>query len=278
MTRRRILNVTSEKKRDKMLASSQDKPDPTTAVYGLGGLSLQLDSDPVVPRFAATLWNATARTNSKPGGAGNKFDLGTRTSTNVYLRGLHEKFEIRSTNGEAFMYRRILFHMKGDSLNQPSPLASPSLVDLYRYQDATGYTRHSTFVAGPTIDANNAPYFNSLLGLIFQGSGGVDWNQISVAKLDTNRITPVYDKTFTLQSRNDYGFIQRKTFWHPVNKTLVYNDEESGATVTPGVYSTTGRAGCGDLYVLDMVFASTAAEAGSQISFVPESTLYWHER
>ena len=65
--------------------------------------------------------------------------------------------------------------------------------------------------------------------------------------------------------------------WLPINKTLVYSDEEAGNDINQGQLSTLGRQGLGDVFVLDLFDCSTANNASSLV-FEPEATLYWHER
>lgn len=128
-------------------------------------------------------------------------------------------------------------------------------------------------------DVNNTPNLrNSVDGIIFKGAKGVDWNDIIVAPTDTRRVSVKYDKTTLLRSGNANGTIREAKLWHPMNKNIVYNDDESGDKETTQYVSTQSRAGMGDYYVLDLIQAGTGGGAGDLCLIQANSTLYWHEK
>ena len=98
------------------------------------------------------------------------------------------------------------------------------------------------------------------------------------APTDNNRVSIKYDKTITLASGNEDGFIRSYKRWHRMGKTIVYDDDEQGAGETPGLFSVDGRAGMGDYYIMDMFRARQGSATTDQITVRPTATLYWHEK
>ncbi len=222
--------------------------------------------------IAAFLWCATARdhdTGGTPGNTnppGNIFDLPARTATTCYMVGLKERLEIQTVDGLPWQWRRICFTVKSQFL--PQNLSGGFVTYL---ENTSGYKRVWNQVpAGTQLD--------TLQSLIFRGRQGVDWIDPITAPLDSQRVTPKYDKTYQLRTGNADGQIRRATRWHPMRKNLVYDDDESGGTATGYPFSTTGKAGMGDYYVLDYFRPRASADATQQLSIISSSTLYWHER
>ena len=82
---------------------------------------------------------------------------------------------------------------------------------------------------------------------LFEGAGNVDWADVNSAKVDTRRIDLHYDKTITINSGNSSGVFRTYRRWHPMNKNLVYDDDQDGGKwihhisplLTKGVWVTT---------------------------------------
>lgn len=223
----------------------------------------------------AFLWCATARNMYKqlPGDdeytAGLKSDLATRTDSNPYMVGLAERIEIQCNNGMPWQWRRICWRMKGGE-------GIPTMTSSFRtYINAQfGVGRVMNQVAGNPGSGDQYYLFHQ----IFKGQVGTDWNDPMTAPLDKQLITPCYDKVVTLSSGNEDGFIRAYKKWHPMKKTLAYNDFENGGTTLGGVYSTDGKRGMGDYYVLDLFRARQGSSASDQLTVRPTATLYWHEK
>lgn len=260
-----------------MLPTNQSEPNPEQATYVTGiGLNLVIGADPTQGRITAGLWCATARDNrTSPTTVGNKYDSSTRTAQTCFMRGLREKYTITKDDGSNYLWRRIVFTMKGRRLHVPTT-GSLSDVDLYLLQDNIGYSRHTTVIQAPGLD--DSEYWDRVLGIIFRGTGGTDWLFVENAKLDNTHIVPLYDKTMRIGGGSSDVYMQTKKFWHPFNKNLVYNDDEFGGGKTPSTFSTEGRQGMGDVYVLDILVGAPGLAEGSSITITPESVLYWHER
>lgn len=254
MSRKRLLNITSEKKRDNMVPVSAT---PTGTNATAGGY--------VVAGGTPTLliWNATYRQRIAADPNGTM----TRSGDTCFIRGLREMISIRTnasgTAGAAsWLWRRILFTAKG--LYQ---VLGTSQDYLYT---SSGYTR---FLA----NFNGTAFGTTLTELLFQGTYNTDWVDLTTAKTDSSRLTVLYDHVTRLTPQTAGSAYWTYKRWHAINKNLIYNNEENGATETNSGYSTIGKPGCGDVYVVD-IFQCATQSANDQLYFSPEATLYWHEK
>lgn len=118
----------------------------------------------------------------------------------------------------------------------------------------------------------------SLFELLFKGQNSTDWTDVMIAKTDNNRLTIKYDKVRTIASGNEDGAIRMYKHWHPMNKTLVYDDDERGDAMVSSNSSTLGRAGMGDYYIVDLFRCRYNGGTADQLTFTPNATLYWHEK
>ena len=132
MTNKRILNLTSIKKRDTMLPAYQNastvNPQPGAyTVQGSGGGN--------GGGVTMLIWCATARDNTVGSGAGvgNRFTPATRTAITAYMVGLAENIEISTNSGSPWQWRRICF-----TFRDPSAL---STTQSYFLEVASGYQR-----------------------------------------------------------------------------------------------------------------------------------------
>nr|UBJ26246.1 capsid protein [Giant panda feces-associated gemycircularvirus] len=271
MTKKRILNMTSTKKRDSMLTYTN-----STAATQQGSTTYSASVPAIVTggqalNAAATfLWCATARDNTttNANNRGTQFDMSTRTSSTPYMIGLKEAIEIQVSTGMPWQWRRICFTTKGPlGLTYDSTFAVAT-------ETSNGWVRLLNQVQGDPGGGQQYILFERL----FRGQNTVDWNDVMTAKVDTSRVTLKYDQTTSLASGNEDGFIRKYNRWHDMHKTLVYNDDELGGATNATTLSTIGKAGMGDYYVLDLFRARTGSTTSDQLSFRPESTLYWHEK
>ena len=99
-----------------------------------------------------------------------------------------------------------------------------------------------------------------------------------IAKLDATRIHIKYDKTRTLATSNQDGFIRKYKMYHPMNKTIAYDDDENGENMDTSFTSVDSKAGMGDFYVLDLIRSRFSASTSDALVFNPSATLYWHEK
>nr|QTE03612.1 MAG: capsid protein [Gemycircularvirus] len=268
LSTKRILNMTSEKKRDKMMTYTNVTQSAQTGsgTFNATPAIITGGSSPFV-----SVWCATARDNttSTTGRIGNKFDVATRTASNCYMVGLKESIEIQIADGLPWQWRRICFTYKGGSTaggNLPIPTSSyyPSL------ETSSGWVR----VVNGITTAQQATFF----GLLFQGTQNTDWSDTLTAKLDNERITVKYDKTISIMSGNEDGVIRRYNRWHPMKHNLMYDDDEAGGTTGAQGYSVDSKRGMGDYWVIDIIKPRVGSSASNQLLFNTEATLYWHEK
>lgn len=272
MTKKRILNVTSRKKRNGMLAVTN-----TSAT----GSSVGVSQQPLTVNGALgawVFWAATAQDfTTQTNGIGTVVEAATRTSQTCYMRGLSEHLRIQTSSAIPWIWRRVCFTIRS---------GTPS----FRAWNASDTA--PTNLAGPYWDGSQGVQrlmFNSNVGsvtntviqqqnLIFKGQSGVDWTDVTIAPLDTSRITVKYDKCRIIRSGNQSGTLKEMKLWHGMNKNLVYDDDENGSTETPSYWSTPGKAGMGDYYVVDMIQPGTGGTSTDYMQIACNSTLYWHEK
>lgn len=261
MTKRSTLNLVSRKKRDTMLAySNVTAGNPNgSATFTTGGATL------VGNNAYAFLWCPTARDlNNSSGGANIVINDAERTSTTCYMRGVKENIRIQTTDGMPWEWRRICFTMKGATLNSQA-----GTNNVLQAETSPGGWRRTV-----TNWSSNLAMFS----LVFKGALNVDWQDPLTAPVDNQRITVKSDSTCRLAAGNEEGMNRVYKRWHGMNRNLVYDDDENGDAKASSFFSTDGKAGMGDYYVLDLISPRTGATASSQLLFTPEATLYWHEK
>ena len=266
MSNKRILNITSKKKQDNMAVLTNTSP--ATPV----GSTTYTQSAPLLNGvdFYFFPWCATARPATTSSGAdGNPIDNAIRTASTCFMRGLKENVEIATNNGRAWQWRRVCFTMKGDDFTLIAK-AGYRLDVLSSSGNQRVVNSHGRTLTAPEM----IPYVDKM----FKGTVGLDWTDPFTAKLDTTRISVKYDRTRILQSGNEQGILRKVKMWHPMNKNLVYDDDESGDQEITNKYSVDSKVGMGDYYVVDMIKAGTGGTSDDRMAFVPQATLYWHEK
>nr|QCX29438.1 capsid protein [Plant associated genomovirus 9] len=263
MSKRAILNTTSKKKRDTMLpwtnmtaASQSGSTTYTTSPAVINGGSS------VAPM---TIWCATARDLTPNTGPAAPAYQALRTATTCYMKGLSENVEIQISDGLPWQWRRICFTSKSlatDLITTPSfsTWNETSLGIVRTMNQPTGTNR------------------NTLESYLFKGTLNVDWNDQLIAPVDTLRVTVLYDKVVSIASGNESGTIRKYRRYLPLNKNLVYDDDENGDGETQATFSVGSKAGMGDLFVVDIFRPRNGSTSSNQLSFGTNTTLYWHEK
>lgn len=263
MSRKRILNITSRKKKDNMLVYTNTTAGTPAgnSVYGTGAPELIGGITYLFP------WVATARTLvDSTGGLNVVGEQSQRTASSCYMRGLKERVQIQTNNGRPWQWRRICFTLKGNSL---TGLA------------ATGLALNSLTSNGVQRTVNSMhgySAYNNVLDLVFDGVRNVDWSSVFNAKTDTDRLAIRFDKTRIITAGNDSGMMRNYSLWHAMNKNLDYDDDESGQSEVTNAFSTPGRKGMGDYYIMDFIASGTGGSSADLMTWNPEATLYWHEK
>lgn len=274
MTKKRILDVTTVKKRDNMQPyTNMIAPNAvpgTTYSFSAALIGAHAATDVNINHPKVILWNATARDLTDISSVVNtRANEAARTSTTPFMVGLREVVEIQSANGLPWQWRRICFTYKG-----PLPGSTATTTFKPFAETSSGYGRMVNVVAGD----RNAGATYDLFRTIFAGQNASDWNDPMVAKLDQTRISVKYDRTRSLQTGNEQGFIRKYNHFHAMGHTLAYDDDENGAGMDTSYTSVDSKVGMGDYYVLDLFRSRFGADGGNSLIFNPSATLYWHEK
>lgn len=260
MTKRKILNITSRKKRDTMLPFSGITPTQANGTPVAGAAVMNGSFGTYIIGWIATARDQTQSSTLPQGSVG---DEATRTATTCYMRGLKESIQVQTSSGVAWEWRRICFKYRG------SAVVSDQVANNLFLENSNGWVRATNILSQNT---------GVLQSLLFKGSQGVDWQDFFTAPVDTRRVDLAYDKRTIIESGNANGLIRTYSRWHPMNKNLVYNDDENGGDEFTPVVSVSDKRGMGDYYVIDIIRAASGATSSDQMSFAPEATLYWHEK
>lgn len=270
MSRKRILNISSRKKRDTMAPISGEQ---STAVSPTPGPRQFLASDGVV----ICLYRPTERQRiTEVGGNPARVDdPAARTATEVYYRGIKERISIATSGSSMWKWRRICFTFKSDRFNfNPNDPADVGNFTLMNVFTSNGYMR--AINAFNNADSFQAAMLQQISAYVFQGTEGIDWNSYYTSKVDTERVNLKYDKTMHIKSGNDAGVMRDYKFWHPMNHTFIYDEDERAGTQQQGTLSSMLKRSMGDYYIMDIM---TCNDLNSEtLLFNPNATIYWHER
>ena len=212
-------------------------------------------------------WIATARpVTDYTGGFGRPIEEAVRTSSSCYMRGLREQIQIQTNSGMPWMWRRVCFTLKGQDL-RVNTVAQVAFTAV----GVNGMNRLLNNAAGTATG-------QAIVNLIFDGNTGTDWNSVYACKTDNQRITVKYDRTITMNAGTESGTVRNFKMWHPMDKYIQYDDDESGDGMSTNQFSTTSKRGMGDYYIVDILASGTGGDGTDALSFQPQSTLYWHEK
>lgn len=272
MTRKRILNTVSIKKRDNMICYTNSTAANQTGSSNYSGQAAIVTGGLPDTQCATFLWCATARDRAYTSGPAAEPAAAYTSSltTDVpYFVGLSEKVEIQTNSSAGWQWRRICFTAKG--FNNVLSLNASFQVGI---ENCNGWTRVANQMSGTPASGQMATLYNTL----FRGVYTSDWIDPIIAPTDNRRLTIKYDRTVLVQSPNQVGTLLKKRLWHGMYKNLQYDVDESGGMVTEAAFSSLGKAGMGDYYVVDLFKPSTNSGTADTLSFKPHATLYWHER
>jgi len=200
----------------------------------------------------------------------------SRSASTCYMKGLSEHVRIQTSSGIPWFHRRVCFTTRGISPFNTIATSDTSVFQPYSpYADTSNGIERLFF----NTQSNVMPTTQAAMwGVLFKGQNGRDWNDLITAPLDNSRVTIKYDKTWTMQSGNANGLVRERKLWHPMNKNLVYDDDESGDVENGSYFSTESKAGMGDYYVVDIIQAGSGATSSDFLQINANSTLYWHEK
>lgn len=262
MSRRRILNIASQKKIDNMLPASVS----TGGTITPGTFVATAGSTPVYCLFSPT------QRNMAPAGITGGFTYynsnSLRTSTTTYAKGYREKINIIYDNLSSWSWRRVVFSFKADPTLGPG---SP-----FNISSVAGTTNNLGYQTARQLNALTTTSVSAIQDMLFRGNFNVDWLSSVTAPLDHTRVKVHSDTIKSLQSPSGTVNSYNTTRYYPLNRTLTYVDDERGVGEQPFYWASSDPKSMGDLYVLD-IFLS-ASTTGGQLNFSPEGTYYWHER
>jgi hypothetical protein len=270
MTKRRILNTTSVKKRNGMLSWSNTTSTGASQPVAQGTAFVVAGGAPAYFLFSPTCMNLTAFS----GGANLLINQAERTATTVYHRGFSEHLRIQTSSGLPWFHRRICFTIRGITVFQAATDTTP--VQTYRpYVDTSNGQERLWF--NQTV--NNMPLARAAQNaLLFKGTVNKDWDDAILAPVDTSRVTLKFDKTWVIKSGNANGTLVERKLWHGMNKNLVYDDDEDGEAEADSYYSVSSKAGMGDYYIMDIIQGGVGGGSGDILNILSNSTQYWHEK
>ncbi|AGU67670.1 capsid protein [Faecal-associated gemycircularvirus 1b] len=265
MPRKRILNITSRKKRNGMLSWSNTTPSGSTKAVGIGPAYVNGSTGGLF------LFCPTAQSLVTASSTNLVIQDSDRTASTCYMKGFSEHIRIQTSSPTPWFWRRICFTVKGYPFTAS---ASPTVPELPYLDTSNGLER-----LWVNLGTNNSTaLYNSITELLFKGLSQKDWTDPLIAPLDTSRVTVKFDKTWTIKSGNASGAVTERKHWFPMNHNLVYDDDENGATVDTRYLSVNSKAGMGDYYILDFFSPGTGGGTGDLIRIDSNATLYWHEK
>jgi len=232
---------------------------------------LVLLANAVHPDFGCYIvpWIATARTSH------TENSLSDRLSDTCFMRGLKETITLSQSTALAWTWRRVCFTLKGDPLRLRN--GTTEFLPLF-YEDAAGVKRLSQVLTTATNSSGNLAIAAQFVDFMFRGAKGVDYDEVMQANIDAKRIDVKYDRYVSLNNLNSRGKMVVQKLWHPMNANIIYDADEVGDAETNIAYSVKSKQGMGDYYVVDFFKPMSNGTSSDTLTFIPQSTLYWHER
>lgn len=256
--------MTATKKRDTMLHATN------VTLANPSGSSTYNRNSPILKAGPAYMFPWIATWRDTPQAEGLKMNQATRTAQTCFMRGLKEKVLCITNDGTEWLWRRVCFTWRGSEIYGASTAG---------YTVATRLANQGFARTVNDVNITTNAIGTRLAQILFKGEGGTDWNNYFTAPLDTSYITVKYDKTQSIRSGNQNGRTTTRSFWHPMNKNLVYNDDENGPLTNTQGPSTRAKQGMGDYYVIDIIATlSPQDSATSTLQWIPEATLYWAQQ
>lgn len=277
MTRRKILDITSVKKKDHMIFRSSSDGGTT---YGPAAV--------VANTYNASVYQVTGRHRSDRASA----DMAERTSKEVYWKGFKDVFVVQSDSSYPWEWRRVVFSVKGgpNATGLPVSLYSPVMaVDIAGVpaETAGGGSGEATNPSVLQGVQRSARMFNLLTptqiqnftGGLYKGVRGMDFDtgygMLLSSALDKENVRIHSDVTRSIRSGNDVGVMKKYSMYTPLNQKMIYADQESGSLLT-GVTYAASNSPLGDVYVFDLFVQLQGAPGSLTIS--GQGTAYWHEK
>lgn len=267
MTRRRVVDIASRKKRDTMVGANDS----------LGGRQFSV----TLPNtYNALLWCATHRQKAGRGVASDS----VRSADSVFWRGIKEKLFIEGSTPDPWDWRRIVFSSKSvgwDGTVIPLNRYTTTDSDIDAVLSADGGNKNPAFLEGVertsrTLFPLTTAQLEFLTLQVFKGTRNIDYANYMTAPMDNTQYKVLSDSTRRIRSGNEGNTMKEFSMWHPINKTLNYRAVESGSLDLTSGFSTQSLSGTGDVYVLDLF--RQPLDAPGELMVSSTATAYWHEK
>jgi len=269
MTKRKLINVMSRKKRDSMLSAAFEGTNPSPESPLTPGTALTMNQSNGNGRVHMTLANLSHRYLVPNNAAYRAY----RTDTRTYVKGFSQTYTVIPNSSTAWWHRRIMFASKDEFTT--TEVQQNIGVQPYETTSATALPMRDlgNITEGPYNDLRNA-----VLEKLFSGTGGVDWISPFRAKTDKTRVTILSDRSFNYSSGNEVPKPVVRKMYDSINRTIVYDDDEDGLSMTPSPVSVDSKSGLGNIYLVDFYFCPAPDEPEDALIVSSQSTYYWHEK
>jgi len=277
MSTRAILNKTSRKKRNGMLTFSNSTNTGALATVAQNPLTIS-GSDSGATLGLVHFRPTAMDLSDSAGGPNSIVNQASRTSSICYMKGFAENIRIETSTGNPWFHRRICITSRDAGFIDRNTL-DPSGADRNyaasgAIETSNGWQRLASNVLKDTL-SNTTKFW---LDALFKGVQGVDWDDFITAPLDTTRVDVKFDKTWIYRSGNERGVLREKKIWHPMNKNLYYDDDESGAGEATANISVRDKRGMGDYHIFDLFSQGSSGSTSDLLKIRFTSTMYWHEK
>jgi hypothetical protein len=270
-----MIDRMSTKKRDTMVSAAKDGFFPDPSVIVAAGTPLTMMNKAVDGTNVHAILQCPTYRFLVPNNAAYE---AYRTSTRPFMKGLAETYTMVPNDSSVWWHRRIVFALK-------SPLGTATIQAAIGAQ--TNSSVNATYRVMRDLSGQTTGDYHDLKvnieGFLFQGTVNNDWTNVFSASLDRTRVDVMSDTRTYISSGNAAAKPRVVKRYVPLNKTLVYDDDENLLTMTPSPLSVQTKAGMGNLFVYDLFNCpapvSPGSDAGnSAISVSSTQTLYWHEK
>lgn len=225
--------------------------------------------------YAMSVFCPTARSLITAGSTNAVTDVADRTASTCYMRGYKENVRVQTSSPLPWLWRRICFTSKGPSFLITAAADTAPVQPVQPYSDTSIGMARKWFNLQVNNTPNTVAQYNAI---IFKGNLNQDWNDVITAKVDTSRITVMSDVTRRITTGNNSGHFSERKLWYPMNKNLVYDDDEAGAAEVPQYVSTDAKPGMGDYFIVDYIVPGVGGTSSDVINMNCTATLYWHEK
>jgi len=270
-SRKRILNISSLKKRDNLLTAYRSVPNDavTAPSFNIAAIG----QNPTVFVFSPTMRYGSQLTD--------KFEqTNTRGSSDVFIRGFKERLRFVTSDGNPWVWRRICFSYYDAEDDFQYFDTSDDTVKQYppfNYNTTRGYERLWMRIGGVATTIQEDAIRGKLYDHLFRGKKGFDWDNELTAPTDPQAVKIWYDKTTIIRSGNETSVMKFTPRWHGIGKRLIYSDRDAGGDQDASYKSETSRVSMGDYIIMDM-FVSSPVDENVLLSIGSDATFYWHER